>query len=83
MMREKMFAELSSLLEVPTSQLTLDSSLASFANWDSLAKVSLLGFVHDTFNVALDPAVLDKLTTLSELLEAVSALHGSTPKETT
>lgn len=65
--------ELASLLEVDAALLTYTVQLDTFENWDSLAKVTLLGFVEDYYRIALDAALLDRLTDVGSLLDAITA----------
>ncbi|WP_165847949.1 hypothetical protein [Paraburkholderia lacunae] len=65
--------ELGGLLEVDAAELTRAVKLDTFENWDSLTKVTLLGFVEDHYRVALDAALLDRLTDVGSLLDALTA----------
>lgn len=64
--------ELAGLLELPESKLADDLLLEPLATWDSLTKVTLLGVLNDQFGLALHPEILDELSTLGELFEAVA-----------
>lgn len=65
--------ELAELLELDASKLHPGQSLELLSNWDSLTKVSLLGVLNDQFGFSLHPAILDQVTTLGELFEAIQA----------
>jgi acyl carrier protein len=63
--------ELADLLDAKPSELNDQVELASFANWDSLTKVTLIGFLLDQFEVAIDPERIDALRTVGDLFQAV------------
>jgi acyl carrier protein len=64
--------ELARLLEVPRSELSPEAKLPNFGNWDSLTKVSLIGFVQDRYQLALNGAALEDLATVAELTGLVT-----------
>lgn len=70
--------ELADLLDAKPSELTEQAELASFGNWDSLTKVTLIGFLLDQFEIALDPERIDALRTVGDLLQTVKD-HALTP----
>ncbi|OKP26579.1 MULTISPECIES: hypothetical protein [Serratia] len=64
--------ELAALLELHESKLDDELLLQTLVNWDSLAKISLLGILSDQFSLTLFPDILDEVQTLGELYEAIS-----------
>jgi acyl carrier protein len=66
--------ELADLLAVHPDDINAQSELATFGNWDSLTKVTLIGFLVDQYGVHVDPERMDHLKTVSELLLIVQEL---------
>ncbi|MCX4161850.1 MULTISPECIES: hypothetical protein [Paraburkholderia] len=64
---EELRVELAALLEVPVSELTDDATLQQFANWDSLAMVSLIAVLAGGGVNALNVQKLEKLETVGEI----------------
>lgn len=73
MILQPLLDELASLLDVNAADLDRAVPLEHFENWDSLTKVTLLGFIEDHYRVAFDAALLDRLTDVGSLLDALSA----------
>ncbi|HET9642040.1 MAG TPA: acyl carrier protein [Burkholderiaceae bacterium] len=59
--------ELATLLEVPVGALSAEARMDGFENWDSLTKVSLIGFVSDRYSLSLDGDLLERVQTVGEL----------------
>lgn len=65
--------ELAKLLELDAPERPNDQPLEDLRYWDSLTKVSLLGVLNDQFGFSLHPAILDQVTTLNGLFDAIQA----------
>lgn len=73
MILQPLLDELANLLDVNAADLDRAVSLEQFENWDSLTKVTLLGFIEDQYRVAFDASALDRLTDVGSLIDAISA----------
>lgn len=68
---EPLIDELADLLAVPATELAPHAELAGFGNWDSLTKVTLIGFLVDQYSLHVDPERVDGLRTVDDLLQLV------------
>lgn len=75
---EPFLVELVKLLDVPPAELVLDAELAGFSNWDSLTKVSLVGFVNEHYGLSMSGTVLDRAETVGQLLAVLTQLAPAT-----
>jgi acyl carrier protein len=50
-MEHKFLLELDELLELPPGSLKLDTNLIDIQSWDSMAKLSLIVMLSDSYNV--------------------------------
>jgi acyl carrier protein len=67
-MKENEFlAELELLLEVPEKSLNMKVSLSNIAQWDSMAKLSLIVFISEKFNLKISSNELNNLKTIKDI----------------
>jgi acyl carrier protein len=67
-------AELSEILATPIDDLGDSAILESFANWDSLSKVTLIGYLIDKFSAPIDVELLESVKTIGELRSLLERL---------
>jgi acyl carrier protein len=65
----ELFAE---ALEVEPSSLTPDSSISDYAEWNSLAWLTIMSMVDDKYNVQLSATEIRSFKTVQEVIENIS-----------
>ncbi len=61
------------VLEVPASQITLESSTETLGNWDSVHHFNLILALEQEFDAQFDPEDIAKMTSIGRILEAVES----------
>jgi acyl carrier protein len=70
---ERLFAVLSSILNVPLESLSLDSSASSLQEWDSLNHMYVVLALEEEFNVEFSDDEIATLRSASSLRDALVA----------
>ncbi len=73
---ERLFAVLSSILNVPLESLSLDSSRSSLQEWDSLKHMYVVLALEEEFNVEFSDDEIATLRSASSLRDALMAKTG-------
>ena len=68
-MLESLLQELATLLDTNVAQLKPETDLDSFANWDSLTRVTLIGFLIDHHKLTIDIGEFEKIQTIGDLIK--------------
>lgn len=55
------------VLEIEDRELQLEDEFRSYDEWDSLARLSLIASIDDTYEVVIEDEVFKNLKTLSDL----------------
>jgi acyl carrier protein len=71
---EKLYEKLSIILEV--DDLTSDSELSEFENWDSLGILSVLAMIDSTYGVTITSAEIASLKTVGDLVAILKEKVG-------
>ena len=67
----------SDVLGVPASQVTLDASPQSVANWDSVQHLNLVLAVEQAFDLTFEPEELDRMKSLRDVVALVQEKRGN------
>lgn len=59
--------ELESLLELPSDTLKMEVLLSSLTQWDSMAKLSLIVFISENFNLKISSQELNNFKTIQDI----------------
>jgi acyl carrier protein len=67
-MKENEFlAELELLLDLPQKSLNMNVFLSNLAQWDSMAKLTLIVFISEKFNLKISSDQLNNLKTIQDI----------------
>lgn len=69
---DKLFAILSSLLNVPRDQLGLESSKETIQQWDSLKHMHLVMALEEEFGIEFDDNEVAHLSSAAALLDSIN-----------
>jgi acyl carrier protein len=69
---EKVRRILATILDVPSEELTLQSSPASIESWDSLRHLVLAIELEQEFGVSLSPEDMERITSAGAILRLLS-----------
>jgi acyl carrier protein len=61
------------VLQVPASQITLQSSTETIGTWDSVHHLNLVLALEQEFDTQFDPEEIDKMTSIERILEVVGS----------
>ena len=61
----------SDVLGLPPGQITLDTSPASAANWDSVQHLNLVLAIEQAFGVMFEPEELDEMKSIQHIVTLV------------
>jgi len=70
-MESKYLEMINEVLEVEDRTITMEDVFRDFEEWDSLAHLSLIAEVDDTYNVVIEDNVFKQLKTLQELFDEI------------
>lgn len=71
-MKEKVFEALKNAMENEDLAISGDDELRNFAEWDSLAQLTLIAELDEKFGVAIDGDEFEKLRTVDDLVRIVN-----------
>jgi acyl carrier protein len=69
---DKLFAILSSLLNVPREQLSCESSRKTIQQWDSLKHMHLVMALEEEFGIEFDDGEVSNLASAAALLDSIN-----------
>ena len=70
-MEEKIIQLASEILNAPQSELTIDSSMDTVDNWDSLAHIQLIAEIEDEFKISIPFEDVAEITSLKDFLKYI------------
>ena len=70
-MESKYLEMINEVLGVEDRTITMEDVFRDFEEWDSLAYLSLIAEVDDTYNVVIEDNVFKQLKTLQELFDEI------------
>ena len=70
-MKSKYLEMITEVLEVEDRTITMEDVFRDFEEWDSLAHLSLIAEIDDTYNVVIEDIVFKQLKTLQELFDEI------------
>jgi acyl carrier protein len=69
MEKNEFLAELESLLELPQKSLNMKVFLATLSQWDSMAKLTLIVFISEKFNLKISSKQLNNFKTVQDIAD--------------
>lgn len=69
MTREELIETISSILKVPTADLTPDSALGVTPGWDSMAHVDIMMVLEERLGIEITEDLLGAMTTLDGMMK--------------
>lgn len=73
---DKFIVNMAEALEVDSSELRATTEFKDLASWDSLAALSVIAMIDESFNVSVGGDDLEKSTTLGDLWDLVAKRLG-------
>lgn len=73
---DKFIVNMAEALEVDSSELGATTEFKDLASWDSLAALSVIAMIDESFNVPVGGDDLEKSTTLGDLWDLVAKRLG-------
>ena len=72
-MNAEFIQALEEILHVPSGSLNEASNFKELPEWDSLAALSVMVKIEDSYKKVIDPSVLKESTTIGELIANIKA----------
>lgn len=73
-MEEKFLELVKETLEIEDREIQLSDKFKGYAEWNSLANLTMVAMLDDEFNVVIDNQTFKNMNTLQELLDEVKKL---------
>lgn len=73
-MEEKVIALIARVLNVPTSEIELDTEIGELDEWDSLHNVAILAELEKNFDVKITPDMIMDLEDVSDIVSLIEDL---------
>jgi acyl carrier protein len=70
-METKYLELITEVLEIEDRSITMEDTFRDLEEWDSLAHLSLIAEIDDTYNVVIEDNVFKQLNTLKELFDEI------------
>ncbi|RAR47225.1 acyl carrier protein [Flavobacterium lacus] len=70
-METKFLEMMAEVFEMEDKVMLMSDTFRDYDMWDSLTQLSLIAEIDDVYNVVIDGEAFKKLTTLSDLYEAI------------
>lgn len=70
-MKDKFIELLKEILEMEDQEINLEDTFRDFDNWDSMANLSVIAMLDDSFGVHIASQDFKSLTTVGELVDEV------------
>jgi acyl carrier protein len=68
---EKFIADMAEAIEMDQASLSVETEYKELGNWDSLAALSMIAMIDDSYNVSIGGDDLEKTNTVKDLWELV------------
>ena len=73
-MEEKVIALIARVLNVPTSEVELDTEIGELDEWDSLYNVAILAELEKEFDIKITPDMVMDLEDVSDIVSLIEDL---------
>lgn len=70
-MEKEFFEQMEDILEVDPGTIKLTDAFRDYDNWDSMANLSVISMLDDSFGVYIESKDFKELITISDLLEEI------------
>ncbi len=70
-MEKEFFEQMEDILEVNPGTIKLTDAFRDYDNWDSMANLSVISMLDDSFGVYIEAKDFKELITISDLLEEI------------
>lgn len=70
-MENEFFEQMEDILEVDPGTIKLSDKFRDYDNWDSMANLSVISMLDDSFGVYIEAQDFKELTTIGDLLEEI------------
>ena len=70
-MEKEFFEQMEDILEVNPGTIKLSDNFRDYDNWDSMANLSVISMLDDSFGVYIEAQDFKELTTIGDLLEEI------------
>ncbi len=71
MSEQEMISIIEDVLEIEHNSLSMDSVLADYPEWDSLAVISLLSYFDDKLGKRVSPRVVKEFITVADIIKCM------------
>jgi acyl carrier protein len=75
-MEKELFEQLEDILELETGTITLSDTFRDFDNWDSMANLSVIAMLDDSFGVNINSQDFKNLITVGDLVNEIKKRVG-------
>ncbi len=73
-MEEKIIKLIADILQVPVSEVTVDTEIGELDEWDSLRNVAIFMEIQKQFNISITQAMLVDLENVADIIDLVEDL---------
>ena len=73
-MEEKIIRLIADILQVPVSEVTVDTEIGELDEWDSLRNVAIFMEIQKQFNISITQAMLVDLENVADIIDLVEDL---------
>ena len=60
---------MSEIFDLPEAEITVEASMSTIDNWDSLSHLQLIAGIEENFNIQIDTEEVLQMTTVENILE--------------
>lgn len=71
-MKEKIIEILSQVLEIPTAEIGQDFSKEKAENWDSIAHLTIIAELEESFNISFEPEEMEQINSLKDIYNIIA-----------
>ncbi len=71
--KEKVFEIVATVCETEVANITTESTIGDFPQWDSMGHLTILSNVEEAFEVNFDPEEMMEIEDVNDIINAVSA----------
>lgn len=75
-MKDQFIELLKEILEMENQEINLDDTFRDYDNWDSMANLSVIAMLDDSFGVHIATQDFKNLTTVGDLIDEVQKRMG-------
>lgn len=76
-MFDNFIKDLSGLLEIKASTISLKEKLHNFQYWDSLAQISTIGLIDQHFKVSVSGCAIEECDTVEDMLNLIGNVESA------